>query len=52
MLFRSVSSFAFAPAVSGGRGGGFNLGQVLSTHPSLDRRLEQLARISADLGER
>ena len=46
----SVSSFAFAPAVSGGRG--INLGQLLSTHPSLEKRLEQLAQISAQLGER
>jgi heat shock protein HtpX len=45
-----VSSFAFAPAVSGGRG--INLGQLLSTHPSLEKRLEQLARISTQLGER
>jgi heat shock protein HtpX len=46
-----VSSFAFAPALSG-KGGGFNLGQLMSTHPSLEKRLEQLARISAELGER
>jgi heat shock protein HtpX len=45
-----VSSFAFAPALSGGRG--FNLGSLMSTHPSLERRLEQLAKISAELGER
>ena len=45
-----VSSFAFAPAVSSGKG--FNLGQLMSTHPTLEKRLEQLARISAELGER
>jgi heat shock protein HtpX len=45
-----VSSFAFAPAVSAGKG--LNLGQLMSTHPSLEKRLEQLARISAELGER
>lgn len=45
-----VSSFAFAPAISGGKG--LNLGQLMSTHPSLEKRLEQLARISAELGER
>ena len=45
-----VSSFAFAPAVSAGKG--INLGQLMSTHPTLEKRLEQLARISAELGER
>lgn len=45
-----VSSFAFAPALTGGRG--LSLESILSTHPSLDKRLEQLARISAELGER
>jgi heat shock protein HtpX len=45
-----VSAFAFAPALSGGKG--FNLGQLFSTHPSLEKRLEQLAKISAELGER
>ena len=33
-------------------GGGFNLESILSTHPSLEKRLEQLAQISAELGER
>lgn len=45
-----VSAFAFAPALSSGKG--MNLGQLLSTHPSLEKRLEQLAQISAQLGER
>jgi heat shock protein HtpX len=45
-----VSSFAFAPAVRGGKG--FSLGGLLSTHPTLEQRLEQLAKISAQLGER
>jgi len=45
-----VSSFAFAPALAGGRG--FNLGSLMSTHPPLEKRLEQLARISSQLGER
>lgn len=45
-----VSSFAFAPALSPGRG--FSLESIMSTHPSLEKRLEQLARISAELGER
>lgn len=45
-----VSSFAFAPAVARGRG--FTLEGIMSTHPSLEKRLEQLARISSELGER
>jgi heat shock protein HtpX len=45
-----VSSFAFAPAFA--RGNGFSLESVMATHPSLEKRLEQLARISAELGER
>lgn len=45
-----VSAFAFAPALTGGRG--VSLESILSTHPSLERRLEQLARISTELGER
>lgn len=45
-----VSSFAFAPALSAGRG--FSLESIMSTHPSLEKRLEQLAKISAELGER
>lgn len=46
----AVSSFAFAPALSGGRG--FSLGSFMATHPPLEKRLEQLARIAAQLGER
>jgi len=45
-----VSAFAFAPALSSGKG--LNLGQLFATHPTLEKRLEQLARISAELGER
>jgi len=45
-----VSSFAFAPAVSGRRG--FSLESIMATHPPLEKRLEQLAQISAQLGER
>lgn len=46
-----VSSFAFVPAFSRGRGG-FGLETLLSTHPPLQKRLEQLARIAAELGQR
>lgn len=45
-----VSTFAIAPALA--PGAGFSLESIMSTHPSLERRLEQLARISAELGER
>lgn len=45
-----VSSFAFAPAFAKGRG--FSLESIMSTHPSLEKRLEQLAKISTELGGR
>jgi heat shock protein HtpX len=45
-----VSAFAFFPALGGGRS--FSLEGILATHPSLDKRLAQLARISAELGDR
>ena len=47
-----VASFAFVPAFSKGRGGGFGLESIMATHPPLSKRLEQLARISAELGDR
>jgi heat shock protein HtpX len=45
-----VSAFAFFPALGGGRS--FSLEGMLATHPSLDKRLAQLAKISAELGDR
>ncbi len=45
-----VSAIAFAPAFKGGKGMGMEA--IFATHPSLKKRLEQLARISAQLGER
>lgn len=45
-----VSAFAFAPAIGGRRG--MDLATLFATHPPLEKRLEQLARISAQLGER
>ena len=45
-----VSAFAFFPALGGGRS--FSLEGLLATHPPLDKRLAQLARISAELGDR
>ena len=48
-----VQAFAFAPAFSKGRGGGgFGLESLLSTHPPLQKRLEQLARIANEMGQR
>lgn len=38
------NAFYFAPAVTGG-----SLSQLLSSHPSLERRLDQLGKISAQL---
>ncbi|GLY72118.1 zinc metalloprotease HtpX [Actinoallomurus iriomotensis] len=40
------NAFYFAPAFSKG----FSISTLFSTHPSLDQRLEQLAKISAQLG--
>jgi heat shock protein HtpX len=41
----AMNAFFFAPAVSG-----VSLKTLTSTHPSLEQRLEQLARIQAELG--
>jgi len=43
----ALNAFFIAPAFGGDR----SLASLFSTHPSLDRRLEQLARISAQLGQ-
>ena len=45
-----VSSIAFAPAFRGNKGMGMEA--IFATHPSLEKRLEQLAKISAQLGDR
>jgi heat shock protein HtpX len=42
-----LNAFFFAPALARG----FSLSSLFSTHPSLDQRLDQLARIEAQLGE-
>ncbi|MFE4666874.1 zinc metalloprotease HtpX [Streptomyces sp. NPDC056716] len=44
---QAFNAFYFTPALGSGPG----LARVFSTHPSLEQRLEQLARISAELGE-
>jgi heat shock protein HtpX len=41
------NAFFFAPAVAPG----FSLSTLFSTHPTIERRLEQLNRISAQLGQ-
>jgi heat shock protein HtpX len=41
-----VNAFFFAPALAPG----FSLSSLFSTHPSLERRLEQLNRIEATMG--
>lgn len=41
------NAFFFTPAVAPG----FSLSSVFSTHPPIERRLEQLSRISAQLGQ-
>jgi heat shock protein HtpX len=54
-----LNAFYFAPAMKltrgggggGGGGGGKSLSQLFSTHPSLEKRLEQLAKIQRQLGQ-
>jgi len=43
-----LNAFFFAPALAPG----FSLSSLFATHPSLERRLEQLARIEGELGRR
>ncbi|MGH8883650.1 MAG: zinc metalloprotease HtpX [Egibacteraceae bacterium] len=43
----SLNAFFFAPALANG----FSLSSLFSTHPSLEQRLEQLARIEAQMGQ-
>lgn len=44
---QSLNAFFIAPAISGE-----SVAALMSTHPSLERRLAQLSQISADLSER
>ena len=46
-----VSALAFAPAFSR-KGNSFGMESIMSTHPSLEKRLEQLAKISTEMGGR
>lgn len=43
-----VSSLAFFPAKR--KGGGFNLADLFASHPPLEKRLENLAKVSTELG--
>ena len=43
----SMNAFFIAPALAGGQ----SLASLFATHPPLEKRLEQLARISAQLGQ-
>jgi heat shock protein HtpX len=44
-----LNAFYFAPALAG-KGSDLNLSAIFSTHPSLDKRLRQLEKISKQLG--
>lgn len=44
-----VSSLAFFPAL--GRGRGFDLARLFASHPPLDKRMENLAKVAAELGQ-
>jgi heat shock protein HtpX len=44
---QAFNAFLFAPAL----GAGPSIGALLSTHPTLERRLDQLAELSTELGE-
>jgi heat shock protein HtpX len=46
-----LNAFYFAPALSGQQMQS-KIGQLFSTHPSLEKRLAQLSKISAQLGQR
>jgi len=45
-----MNAFAFTPALKSSKASGF--ARVFSTHPSTQKRLEQLSKISAELGQR
>jgi heat shock protein HtpX len=46
-----LNAFYFAPAMKLHGGGGRSLSALFSTHPSLEKRLEQLAKIQRQLGQ-
>jgi heat shock protein HtpX len=46
-----MSAFYFAPAMKLQGAGGDKLANLFSTHPSLEKRIEQLAKIQAQLND-
>jgi heat shock protein HtpX len=46
-----LNAFYFAPAMKLNGDGGRSLAQIFSTHPSLEKRLEELAKIQRQLGQ-
>jgi heat shock protein HtpX len=46
-----LNTFYFAPAMRLQGGGGKGLSALLSTHPSLEKRIEQLEKIQRELGQ-
>jgi heat shock protein HtpX len=46
-----LNAFYFAPAMKLSGEGGGGLSAIFSTHPSLDKRIEQLAKIQRELGQ-
>jgi heat shock protein HtpX len=50
-----LNAFYFAPAMKltrgGGGGGGASLSALFSTHPSLEKRIQQLSKIQRELGQ-
>ena len=47
----ALNAFYFAPALKSTGEGGPSLSNIFSTHPSLERRLQQLSEISTQLGK-
>jgi heat shock protein HtpX len=46
-----LNAFYFTPAMKLHGGGGTSLSAIFSTHPSLEKRIEQLAKIQRELGQ-